>query len=148
MTRKTFHKILSANDVGATGAHQAGILIPKSESELLAFLPQLDPSVKNPDAWIDCLDESKTMWRFRFVYYNNRLHDATGTRNEYRITYMTRYFREMKARAGDIIELSRDQGQGHYSVRIINEPSIEPSATQDEEQTVRIKIRSSWRRIH
>lgn len=144
MSTKIFRKILSANDVGATGGHQAGILIPKSESELLAFLPKLDSSVKNPDAWLDCLDESQTMRRFRFVYYNNRLHDVTGTRNEYRITYMTRYFKEMKARAGDIIELSRNQGQDHYRVQILHESP----APQDEELTVRIKIKSSWSRGH
>ena len=52
MTNRTVSKTLSANDVGATGGHQGGILIPKSEAELLLFLPALDPKVKNPDAWI------------------------------------------------------------------------------------------------
>jgi hypothetical protein len=88
MTNRTFSKTLSANDVGATGGHQGGILIPKSEAELLSFLPVLDPKVKNPDAWIECEDETGTTRKFRFIYYNNKLHDEGGTRNEYRITYM------------------------------------------------------------
>lgn len=146
MIKKTFLKTLSANDVGATGGHQAGILIPKSETDLLDFLPALDCSIKNPDAWISCLDESGTMWRFRFVYYNNRLHDPSGTRNEYRITYMTRYFREAEARPGDTIELSREEGKSHYTVRIIDERIEAPP--KDEQQIFRIKIKSSWRRVH
>src|SRR5215469_7482404 len=40
-------KTLSANDVGSTGAHQAGILIPK-DPKILAFFPTLDASTKNP----------------------------------------------------------------------------------------------------
>ncbi|MBM0142490.1 EcoRII N-terminal effector-binding domain-containing protein [Pseudomonas cannabina] len=38
---KSFIKVLSPNDVGATGAHQGGILIPKSEADLLSILPRL-----------------------------------------------------------------------------------------------------------
>lgn len=41
-------KTLSANDVGATGAHQAGILIPKNP-KILAFFPSLDKSVKESE---------------------------------------------------------------------------------------------------
>lgn len=145
MTTKTFRKILSANDVGSTGGHQGGILVPKSEAELLAFLPPLDPAVKNPDAWIECVDEDGTLHRFRFVYYNNRLHDQTGTRNEYRITYMTRYFREMGAREGDTFEISRGGG-GRYSIRVIRQPA-EP-ANDEDEKVFRIRITSGWRRVH
>jgi hypothetical protein len=146
MTKKTFSKTLSANDVGATGGHQGGILIPKSETELLAFLPPLEPEVKNPDAWFECVDEVGVLRRFRFVYYNNRLHDQNGTRNEYRITYMTRYFREMSAREGDTFEISRDEGEPNYSIRVIQKAAgpVEPA----EEQVFRVKISSSWHRVH
>lgn len=146
MTEKTFCKTLSANDVGATGGHQGGILIPKSDTELLAFLPHLDPSVKNPDAWIECEDEGGTRRRFRFVYYNNRLHDTHGTRNEYRITYMTSYFREMGARKGDAFAISRGDGEPNYSIRVSRPP--EESSDQKNEQVFRIKISSGWRRVH
>ncbi len=39
-------KVLSANDTGETGGHQAGMLVPK-EGRILAFFPSLDPSEKN-----------------------------------------------------------------------------------------------------
>lgn len=145
MINKTFSKKLSANDVGATGGHQGGILIPKSESELLAFLPRLDQAIKNPDAWIECEDEGGTVRRFRFVYYNNKLHDEKGTRNEYRITYMTRYFREMGAREGDSLEISRNEGNTRYAIRVVR---VQEERVAEEEGAYRIKISSAWRRIH
>lgn len=144
--KKTFSKILSANDVGATGGHQGGILIPKSEAELLSILPPLDPAVKNPDAWIECVDEGGTVRKFRFVYYNNKLHEPKGTRNEYRITYMTGYFKEMVAREGESLEISKRAKETRYSIRIVraDEESIEPH----EEQVIRVKIKSAWRQVH
>jgi hypothetical protein len=145
MTKKTFSKTLSANDVGIR-CHQAGALIPKSETELLAFLPPLDPSVKNPDAWIDCADENGFMRRFRFVYYNNKLHDPGGTRNEYRITHMTSYFREMAAREGDIFEISKNRDSSYYTIKVIHLPK-EP-LKQESQQFYRIRIKSDWRKVH
>ncbi|HHT8834793.1 EcoRII N-terminal effector-binding domain-containing protein [Burkholderia cenocepacia] len=173
---RTFCKTLSANDVGATGAHQAGILVPKSEQELLDFLPQLDSAVKNPDAWIECVDEAGMHHRFRFVYYNNRLHDATGTRNEYRITYMTRYFKAAGASEGDTFEISRSDGKTPYKIRVVPHAQVVPdqntpvanrglaieavsSVMQASDelkkltknpngQGFRIKLTSAWRRVH
>jgi hypothetical protein len=146
MIKQAFSKILSANDVGATGGHQGGILIPKSEEELLSFLPSLDHSVKNPDAWIECIDEDGVLRKFRFVYYNNKLHDPSGTRNEYRITYMTAYFRAVGAREGDVFEISRALLDEPYSVKVVPSPVLhaEPEAVKQ----VRIKIKSAWRRVH
>ncbi len=147
--KKTFSKMLSANDVGATGGHQGGILIPKSEAELLVFLPPLDPAIKNPDAWIECVDEGGTERRFRFVYYNNRLHDANGTRNEYRITHMTKYFREMAAREGDSFEISRDDGESHYTISVTRpQERLAAVKVREDSEVYRIKITSSWRRVH
>lgn len=146
MTKKTFNKLLSANDVGATGTHQGGILIPKSETELLAFFPPLDPEMKNPDAWIECMDEVGAVRRMRFVYYNNKLHDKNGTRNEYRVTYMTRYFRDMGAKEGDIFEITGSQDKTRYAIRIIA-PTVQPDEPKKEEP-VRIKLTSGWRRAH
>lgn len=143
MTKETFRKTLSANDVGATGGHQGGLLIPKSETELIACLPYLDPRTKNPDAWIECLDEDGNPLQLRYVYYNNKLHDETGTRNEYRFTYMTQYFRDVGARAGDVFEISRVKGKTRYAIRVIR-------ATVEDKpkgKVGRIKL-VGWRRIH
>ncbi|MES2757382.1 MAG: EcoRII N-terminal effector-binding domain-containing protein [Pseudomonadota bacterium] len=149
--KKSFSKTLSANDVGATGAHQAGMLVPKGEKELLEFLPRLDSAIKNPDAWIRCIDEDGRERKFRFVYYNNKRHDPAGTRDEYRLTYMTSYLREMRARENDILEISRADKSGNYAVRIVRAvSSIRPSAALPPAVTdnVRIKITSGWRQNH
>jgi hypothetical protein len=142
--KKTFNKILSANDVGTTGGHQGGILIPKKEEELLAFLPPLDRSLKNPDAWLECRDENGKVRRFRFVYYNNKLHDPAGTRNEYRVTHMTGYFRDMGAREKDIFEISKSDNSSCYDIKILSKEQLATLPTK----AVRIKIRSGWQRIH
>lgn len=145
MNKLTFRKILSANDVGATGAHQAGILIPKSESDLLSILPFLDPTTKNPDAWIECEDEDGTIRKFRFIYYNNKLHKS-GTRNEYRITHMTKFFNETGAREGELLEISKFESSQTYMIRIVRSATVLEEL--DRESGIRIKIKSAWRRVH
>ena len=145
MTRTTFRKTLSANDLGLTGGHQGGVLIPKGETALLNLLPPLKVDVKNPDAWITCIDANGDSHRFRFVYYNNKLHDERGTRNEYRITYMTAWFRNQCAQPGDAFEISREHDHPQYRIRIVR-------AEQDPERSpddgpVRIRLRG-WRRVH
>lgn len=144
MKTQTFRKHLSANDVGTTGGHQGGILIPKGEKELLAILPWLDPAVKNPDAWIECVDDSGNILRFRFVYYNNKLHDTNGTRNEYRITHMTGWFRDIGARENDELEISIRDGSECYAIGI---RSKETGNSNENEDPVRIRL-TSWRRLH
>lgn len=146
MTKKAFRKTLSANDVGSTGGHQGGILIPKSEAELLEFLPPLAPHTKNPNTWIVCEDEMGEIRKFRFVYYNNKLHDEGGTRNEYRITHMTKYFRETQAKEGEAIEISRIEPISHYKIRIVR--AVQPAEKEQNENGFKIKLKSNWSRIH
>lgn len=150
MNRTTFLKALSANDVGATGAHQAGILIPKTNKELLAFLPYLDAGIKNPSVFIDCADESGTVHRFRYIHYNNALHSPKGTRNEYRITCMTAYFQKTGARAGDTLEISKNANETHYRAKLISQdnPSTPSKAKEEDKEGVRIRIRAGWARVH
>lgn len=148
MKHTAFLKALSANDVGATGAHQAGIHIPKTNVELLAFLPRLDAGIKNPSAWIDCIDEGGLERRFRYVYYNNALHDADGTRNEYRITYMTEYFRDVGACEGDALEISRGAKDQNYRLKLIRRAVSSVLTQTDEGDGVRIRIRTRWSRVH
>lgn len=105
MTTCAIEKILSANDTGETGGHQAGILVPK-DSDILSFFPALDPTVKNPRAVLDMTDETGREWVFTFIYYNNRFFG--GTRNEYRLTGMTAFFREFDLKAGDKVIMRRD----------------------------------------
>jgi hypothetical protein len=143
MTIPRFRKRLSANDVGTTGGHQGGILIPKGEKELLTMLPTLDPNVKNPDAWLECTDDAGHSLRFRFVYYNNKLHDDGGTRNEYRITHMTGWFRDVGAKEGDEFEISHEAGADVYSIGVKPKEIFD----SDTDQGVRIRL-AGWRRVH
>jgi hypothetical protein len=146
MTTKTFIKTLSANDVGTTGGHMGGILVPKGDGELLAFLPHLDPGQRNPDAWIKCETLDKTILRLRFIYYNNRFHPPLGTRNEYRITGLTKFLRESNAREGDAFEISRTEGQDRYRIRVIPVSMAEP--VEEDDGPVRIRLTTGWRRVH
>lgn len=146
MKQKTFTKLLSANDVGQTGAHQAGILVPKSETELLEFLPHLDPSIKNPDAHLTVIDENGVTRKLRYIYYNNRMHDEKGTRNEYRITHLTKYFKETGVKAGDSLILSGTDEKNVYQIKIIRQDA--KAIVQCNEEPHRIKISTGWRRIH
>lgn len=132
-----FEKTLSKNDTGQSGSHQAGILVPKGDLELLSFFPKLDATQKNPDAMIDCQDENGNWWRFRFIYYNNKMHDANGTRNEFRITRMTRYLRSVSAIEGQTLEFSA-MGGGAYKIRLKTRPVEALGATR----------LTGWRRVH
>jgi hypothetical protein len=147
MTTKTFIKTLSANDVGTTGGHMGGILVPRGDGQLLAFLPPLDPVIMNPSAWIDCDTPDGQILRLRFVYYNNRLHAPNGTRNEYRITYLTKFLRDANAKKGDTFEISKQDGQDRYRIRVI---SLAHATEQPihEDGPVRIKLTTGWRRVH
>ncbi|HLP81348.1 MAG TPA: EcoRII N-terminal effector-binding domain-containing protein [Nitrosomonas sp.] len=120
-------KVLSANDIGETGAHQAGILVPK-EREILSFFPNLNPKEKNPRVTLVFREtDGITRWDFNFIYYNNRFFG--GTRNEYRLTCMTKYLKARNARAGDIVSLFKDM-EGRLTIEL-NRTGL-PPATQDD----------------
>lgn len=107
-TSKAISKILSANDTGETGSHQAGILVPK-KPEILSFFPTLDYSQKNPRHHLFFYDESDARWEFAYIYYNNRF--LGGTRDEYRLTRMTPFLRQNGLSAGDELILEQnDEG--------------------------------------
>jgi len=95
-------KILSRNDTGETGGHQAGILVPKNPS-IISFFPELDNETKNPRKKLYFIDSLGEVWLFNFIYYNNMFFG--GTRNEYRLTGMTRYFRRYNLKESDRIIL-------------------------------------------
>lgn len=143
---KRFAKSLSANDVGTTGSHMAGVLVPKSDRELLNFFPPLDASTINPSAWIDCRMPDGSPLRLRFVYYNNRLHIPGGTRNEYRITYLTKFLRDVGAKEGDLFEIAKEDGSSIYAIRVTSMSGTEPA--DDHDGPIRIKLRTGWREVH
>ena len=54
---------------------------------------------------IDVIDDTGAEWTFSFIYYNNRFFG--GTRNEYRLTGMTEFFRRFNLKAGDRVILKQ-----------------------------------------
>lgn len=136
MKEQRIVKILSANDTGETGAHQAGILVPK-ESEIISFFPILDPKQYNPRCHMMFLDDYGSFWEFAFIYYNNALFD--GTRNEYRLTRMTKYIRQERLLAGDEVTLSCQDGRYKVSHKR-QQPLVRTSGGI-------LKLGTSWRVI-
>ena len=130
-------KVLSANDVGDTGAHQAGMLVPK-ESRILAFFPPLNAREKNPRCSLNFRDDWQDRWTFAFIYYNNRFFG--GTRNEYRLTRMTDFLRTRNAKPGDSIVLRRGEDDS-YTI------GIERVAPVRQAHSGPLKLSTAWKVI-
>ena len=136
---KIIEKILSLNDIGATGTHQGGILIPK-RTEILEFFPSLDSSAENPRMIIRFEDDLGQTWKFNYIYYNNRLRG--GTRNEYRLTGMTVFFRSAGAAAGDILTFENDEGEFRIHIKKASADYIE------ENGIVTLVLNNNWKIIN
>jgi len=120
----TFLKKLSRNDTGETNSHQVGICIPKKNKELLNFFPPLDSSKFNPDTTITCVDPEEEEWKMRYIYYNGKL-TGQSTRDEYRITPMTKFMKEWNAKSNDLIMFSSTSKTGRYRIAIVKQGSEE-----------------------
>ena len=131
-------KVLSANDAGYTGGHQAGILIPKS-SRILSFFPKLGTDVKNPRHHLIFYDVDGQRWEFAFIYYNNR--HFGGTRNEFRLTRMTPFIRQHGLQPGDRVTLRREPDSGRRYIACERARALQHSASG------RLKLGSSWKEI-
>lgn len=129
-------KILSANDTGETGAHQAGILIPK-DPDILSFFPDLGENEKNPRVKLTFYDKEGRPWQFNFIYYNNKFFG--GTRNEYRLTQMTRYIQMNRLKAGDAVILRR----ASEGILTISHERLSSKATYRKEGV--LKLGSGWK---
>src|SRR5260221_775113 len=116
-TSGEFRKKLSLNDTGQTGAHMAGILIPKTD---LFFFPQLSKEEKNPRAAIKAVDTDRKAWDLNYIYYNNALFGVT--RSEYRLTGLTGFINSNHLRAGDTIVLTKDE-KGAFLIAVEKETS-------------------------
>lgn len=137
MSRQRFRKILSDNDVGRTGSHQAGLLIPKSEKALLEFLPELNSTEYNPSVELVFIDQDGESWTLKYIYYNNKLH-GLGTRNEYRITRTTQLMRKFSAVSGTELIIEKLSGNNEYKIHFENENS-----TSSKNNIVKLR---GWRR--
>ncbi len=129
-------KKLSRNDLGLTGSHQAGIVVPK-QADILAFFPALNESTMNPreTMTVRCL-VSGDLLKLSFIHYNGRLH-RLSTRDEYRLTGLTRYLRRRDALDGDTLRLSR--GAAGYSIDVIG------LALSQKEHDSSVALTSLWK---
>ena len=60
-------------------------------------------------------DETGYEWKFNYIYYNNRLRG--GTRNEYRLTGMTKYLRQNLMEVGDYVIMEKKDKSYFISTR-------------------------------
>ncbi len=140
-------KVLSMNDTGETGGHQAGILVPRS-GDVLRFFPDLGNEEKNPRAVMYFTDESGKTWKLNFIYYNNKYFDEKGTRNEYRLTGMTAFFRQNSLKAGDSITLVHlPDGTDEIRYKRNNSPNIKVTTTENGQVKKRLVLSTDWKVI-
>ena len=147
--KKSFFKILRGNDTGATGSHQAGVAIPKSNRELLDFFPFLNPKEDNPDAWITCIDPNQEKWEMRYIYYNGKL-TGKSTRDEYRLTHTTKFLSLWGAKTGDKMVFESTSQCGVYLISIQDQKETDSSEEKRGATTSRppvIKLKG-WHRAY
>ena len=131
---RSISEILSANDIGLTGGHQAGIHVPKS-NDILSFFPSLDVKQKNPRYILNFIDDDEKRWELAFIYYNNKFFG--GTRNEYRLTRMTKYINSNNLKVGDeLILVNCDDGISRISFK-----------RELKRETGKLKLSTEWKVI-
>lgn len=135
-------KTLSANDVGTTGTHQAGVLVPKQQKALDVF-PVLDHRTLNPRELLHGFDEEGRPWALNFIYYNNGTFG--GTRNEYRLTGIGPYLRSRNAGIGDVLQIEQ-RDDGAYRLSLVRHQHI-CEGDQSADQVVRLRLTGSWRLV-
>lgn len=140
-------KVLSLNDTGETGGHQAGILVPKG-GDVLNFFPDLGCNEKNPRVALYFTDAFAKRWKFNFIYYNNKFFDEKGTRNEYRLTGMTSFIRENSLRGGDTITLLHHEDGNDFITYKRNETFNLLNITSEEgKEKKRLIVGDNWKVI-
>ena len=145
MDPRAISKVLSPNDVGETGGHQAGFLIPKS-GDALYFFPRLDTSTKNPRHLLYVYDGYGGRWELSFIYYNSKFFG--GTRNEYHLTGLTKYFAQNKLVSGDTIILTKDEDDRcHIHYKRSAQLNIEIVTNSDGSITKKLKVSDAWKII-
>lgn len=144
---KSYEKALTKNDTGETGGHQAGIVVPRKNAGLLDFFPALELEEFNPDAWIVCEDPDGEQWKMRYIYYNGKTFSpAKSTRNEYRITYMTKFFSKWGAKSGDSVVFTSTDNPTNFKIRIKpNEDQCENIYSINEPKPIVLK---GWRPVY
>ncbi len=143
----SYAKALTKNDTGETGGHQAGIAIPRANLELLSFFPLLSSEEFNPDSWLYCTDSDGKEWKMRYVYYNGKTFTPPkSTRNEYRITHMTKFFSKWGAKTGDAVIFTKTSKENAFQISIKkgNKGHVNESKTEHNKPIVL----KGWSRVY
>lgn len=81
-------KRISRNDLGLTGGHQSGLVVPK---RAVPLLPTLAEETLNPRLELEITDQDGRRSTATYIHYNNKV-VGDGTRDEYRLTNMRVWF--------------------------------------------------------
>jgi len=112
-------RTLTANDLGLTGSHQSGFLIPKSLVRGGLF-PSMSKTERNPRVRLKLVQRPfATQYFASYIYYNNKY--SGGTRDEYRLTGILKLLRTEGFQTGDVIEFRRTS-KFDYDFRVIKKP--------------------------
>jgi hypothetical protein len=135
---KRLIKELTPNDLGLTGSHQCGIYIPK---KLSVYFPKLNKNLKNPEIFINFQGENDKQFSFRYVHYNNKLHDLIGRRNEFRLLRMREFFKINQAKSGDFISFTFSEDLNY--IRYLNKATeiFNNSSAEDKWKVLNLKIK-------
>jgi hypothetical protein len=128
----TVSKVLTPNDTGATGSHQAGIHVPMA---LVKFFPPLQEESRNPDHWISVRSKG-AVWSWRFIHYN-KARFGEGTRDEYRLTHITGFMNASAAVAGQVLKLTA-VAPAEYEAHV-------DAMAADDDDTVVLLTSGAWR---
>lgn len=130
-------KVLTNNDLGLTGAHQSGVVIPHKIARL-GFFPNLNDALVNPRVKLIVeVASSGEELDLNYIYYNGRIH-GTSTRNEYRLTGISGFLRNSGASIGDELTFTKNFS-GQIAIRLSDRQP------QDNLQQDHIKISiNSW----
>jgi len=113
-----FSKFITANDVGATGGHQAGFHVHKHSWKLFFDSPGIKG--ENKDIYIKIIWQNDIETDSRFIYY------GVGTRNEYRLTRFGRNFPFLQEdNIGDLLVLSKKADKYYEAFVLSSDEDIE-----------------------
>ena len=109
-SQQAYCKFLSANDAGATGAHQAGILVSKSACEMMFTQDLVQESILKRTVEINWQNDYQT--ESAFTYYRSK--------NELRITKFGRNFPFLRPEQTGALFVLTKQADQHYSAYLLD----------------------------
>lgn len=134
-------KVLTRNDIGATGGHQAGIAVPKT-GDMLEFFPTLDAATFNPRMKLLGIDTRFDVeFPLTYIYYNGKVH-GLSSRNELRVTGLSAFFKRHRAEVGDSLLIIKITN-GSYRLTL-EKGNTYAGSTPTNTQLRKIQLTGQW----